>query len=175
MQDEGGRWAQRGGKLGAASWAGETCQPRNDPHSHSLLLRIGIFEVRLTGTCTCLKLQGEGSARVCRQEHPGTRVWGALRAGGRGLAGLGGGPCGRAWLSTGPRVWWGCIPGSGEAAFLAYSFPVVPSALQYRSEPVFSDCLQLQQNFRLCSVLSQLKITWSFIPSTKEGQREEAR
>ena len=24
-------------------------------------------------------------------------------------------------------------------------------------------------------VLSQLKITWSFIPSTKEGQREEAR
>lgn len=92
MQDEGGRWAQRGGKLGAASWAGETCQPRNDPHSHSLLLRIGIFEVRLTGTCTCLKLQGEGSARVCRQEHPGTRVWGALRAGGRGLAGLGGGP-----------------------------------------------------------------------------------
>jgi hypothetical protein len=46
--------------------------------------------------------------------------------------------------------------------------------LQYRYEPVFSDLLPLKQNFCL-AVLSQLKITWSFIPSTKEGQREEAR
>lgn len=38
-----------------------------------------------------------------------------------------------------------------------------------------SVCLQLKQEGPCAVVLGQLKITGSFIPSTREAQREEAR